>query len=239
MSEVAAPETLWLPPRQLQLRDPAKWEDMILPEEYTDDRGLIVPSQLIEVVKGSVDPTYEWPDGLSIHHLYWPASWYSYEDTPDCRRSSGTFRQLPIHKALLPRVFENWLHAITVPPNVPEPDVIQFRIDAWNVAKDLFQTARETIAHEKLARRRRAYVATNPHVLKTDFNGFDKIGEEYIQEEYERNFRGWDQILERYEEIPEEFRLIEIDQPIDVIAKSLGKLVAPKSLVLTRAASCN
>lgn len=239
MSEVAAPETLWLPPRQFQLRDPAKWEDMILPDEYTDDRGLIVPSQLIEAVKNSIDPSYVWPESLSIHHLYWPASWYPYDDNPDSRRSAGTFRQLPLHKALLPRVFENWLHVITVPPDVPDSETIQFRIDAWNVAQDLFQTARETIAHEKLARRRRAYVAANPHVLRADFNGIDKIGEEYIQEEYERNFRGWDQILERYAEIPEEFRLVQIDQPVEFIAKSLGKLVAPKSLILTRAASYN
>lgn len=228
-----------MPPRHFQLRDPTKWEDMILPEEYTDDRGLIVPSQLIELVKESVKPDYGWPRVFSTHHLYWPAAWYSFDDNPNPHYSSGAFRQLPIHKARLPRVFENWLHVITVPPPVPEPEVMQYRIDAWRVARDLFRTARETVRHERLAFRRRAYIAANPEVLREEFNGIDKIGEEYIQDAFERNFRSWDKILERYEEIPEEYRLTPIDQPVESIATNLGELVAGQSLILTKAASSN
>lgn len=230
----AAHESPWLPPRDLQLIDPHK-EKIDTP---VDARGIIDISQLVTNVKATVDSSYVWPDGLSVHHLYWPGSAYSHENDENAVDAS-VFRNLPIHKALLPRVFENWLHRITLPPDVPDPEVMQYRIEAWNIAKDLFQSARETVLHDKLTRQRRAYITTNPEVLKAEFNGEDRIGEEYIQSEYEKNFRGWEYVCKRHERIPEEFRLLQLDGPPEVLARNLGKLVVPRSLQLVRAVAGN
>lgn len=230
MSLAPDKESLWLPPLESQLINPAT-EKIDTP---VDERGLIDIPQLITDVKATVDPDFEWPSALSIHHFYWPSAAYPYETGHHNSTSAGTFRNLPLHKGLLPRVFENWLHKVTLPPEVPEAEVMQYRIEAWSIVKDLFKTARETVVHEKLARRRREYIAANPEVLKVEFNGEDHIGEEYIQLAYEKNFRGWEQIRERHERIPQEFRLIQLDRPPTEIASSLGKLAVPKSMKLVR-----
>lgn len=234
MGNVAAPESLWLPPHEFQLRDPHKWEDLVLPEEYTDERGLIEPYRLIQAVKSSIDPAYDWPQKLSVHHLYWPANWYFETEGPEQPGNPRKFRELPIHKALLPRVFENWLHLITVPPDVPDPEVRQHRMEAWSVAKDLFSAARETMAHERKSRRRIANVEKG--VITPKAKG-DPYGEEWIVDEFIKNFRGLGYLLERHENVPPEFRLVDLDAPFTDVARQLGKVVMPKSLKLTRTAS--
>lgn len=227
----AVNENLWLPPPDARLINPEK-EKIKTP---IDERGLIDTQKLISEVKATIDTGFEWPTGLSIHHLYWPKFWYNemsiYYDS-DCPR---TFRELPIHKALLPRVFENWLHLITTPPEIPSSEVMHYRLEAWQVAKSLFQSARNNISHQKLAKNRRSYIKTNPSVLKAEFNGVDCIGEEYIASVFEKNFRSLEEAQQQNESIPAEFRLIETDMPTEIIARNLGKLVVPQSMRLVRA----
>jgi hypothetical protein len=207
---------------------------MVLPSEYTDERGLIDHSRLIELVKSSVDPEYEWPKKLSVHHLYWPAAWYPHLQDAEEPVNPAAFRQLPIHKALLPRVFENWLHQITIPADMPDSEVMQYRIEAWRVAEDLFKMASGVILNEKRSRRRRASVEAGLVTPKTED---DRIGEDYIVGEFIKDFRGFGYLLERHENLPPEFRLIELDGTVSSVAKRLGKIVMPRSLILKRAAA--
>lgn len=218
-----------LPPREARLIDP-KQEKIPTP---LDERGLIDVSHLIVDVKATVNQSYEWPPGLSVHHIYWPGFWYPYEkgDT----RSPGTFRNLPIHKALVLRTFENWLHLVTLPPKIPEVEVMENQIEAWTVAKELFKAARKTVQWQRLARRRRELIAANPNIVDEGFNGEDIIGEEVMHEIFEKNFRGLETQLARQERIPAEFRLIDLETSPQRIARDLGKLVIPRSLQLVRA----
>jgi hypothetical protein len=215
-----------LPPFDARLIDPSK-ERIDTP---VDDRGLIDVDQLIQAVQETVDPEYLWPHSLSIHHFYWPEASYPYDKSVDAVSNPAIFRDLPRNKGLVPRVFENWLHQVTLPPPTPNPEVMSYRVEAWRVAKSLYLNARDTVRWEKRARRRAEYVQQNPGVLKEEFDGEDIIGEEAIQDILDHYFRGAEHNVARLERIPPEFRLFDPSKPIQALATELGQLVVPKHL---------
>lgn len=223
--------SLWLPPRDAWLIDPHK--DKL--DTTTDDRGLVIVPDLIQAVKETIDPTYEWSSTgpNDRHHLYWPETAYSRWNSPLGIGDPATFRNLPIHIALVPRVFHNWLHTITRPPELPGAEIMALRVESWRVARGLFIAARKVYAHERLAYKRRENIANNAIQLRDDCEGEDAIGEEYIQDVFAKNFTSWEYQYERNEKLPEEFRVhgIEDARPAE-LAKPLGKLVGPRALYL-------
>jgi len=221
----------FLPPPEVRLLDPFK--DGKIPT-HTDDRGLVDVARVIEDVRATIDPSYEWPPGLSVHHFYWPESVYPARPVGTTYNLS-TFRNLPIHKGLVLRSFENWLHLVTEPPPLPEPEVIDYRVEAWSVARDLFRTARTTVQWERRARRRRELIAANPGVVPADFDGADIIGEEIMHEVLEKYFRGFQRHAERHQAIPQEHQIVDLSKSPREVAAALGKLVGPPSLRLVRA----
>lgn len=217
-----------LPPQEVWLINPKR--DKF--ETPVDDRGFVDVPVLIQAVKDSIDPEYEWPTNLSVHHLYWKEEWYS---SSFIGMNAQKFRELSIHKALLPRVFENWLHATTIPPDVPHPELMQARIKSWAVASDLFHSVRNAVQWERLARRRAMFVSANPEVLPKDFNGEDIIGKEVLAEIMAKNFGGIEIHLERLQAIPEEDRLIDPELGHEQLAIRLGKIIVPGYQKLTSA----
>jgi hypothetical protein len=175
-----------------------------------------------------------WPNDLSVHHFYWPAAWYPYDRAMVSAENPALFRNLPIHKGLVLRTFENWLHKITLPPEMPEKEVMVYRVDAWLVARDLFKMARTTVQWEKRARRRRELIIENPAIIKEGFNGIDVIGEEVMHEVLEKHFRGFEHQLQKQEKIPEEFRLLDITGTPRQVATDLGKIMTRSSLRLVQ-----
>jgi hypothetical protein len=218
-----------LPPEEVWLINPKtdKFETPV------DGRGFIDVPVLIQAVKDTIDPEYVWPKNLSVHHLYWKEDWYS---SRFMGMDAQKFRNLSPHKALVPRVFENWLHAVTIPPDVPDPFMMQQRIEAWTQARSLFDSAREVIRWERRARRREVLIEENPAVLPAEFNGEDKIGREIISRILGKHFTGFAMNVNRFLSLPEEHRPLEqlSDSPHDV-ANLLGKLVVPQTLKLTSA----
>lgn len=196
-----------------------------------DERGLVDIHTLIDQVKATVDPNYIWPKHASIHHFYWPETWYKmpYHEPYE---NPAAFRNLPINKGLVPRVFENWLHQITIPPVLPEREVRAYTVEAWFVARDLFRMARKTVQWQRIAERRRQLIADNPTIVTEGFNGTDIIGEEIMHEIFEKNFRGVTRHIERNAQLPEAFRLLPITEEPATIAQALGKIIVPRSLKL-------
>lgn len=198
-----------------------------------DERGLVDIATLISAVKATVDSDYEWSSGVSVHHFYWPGSNYPY-DSSSATYNKSTFRNLPIHKGLVLREFENWLHLTTLPPPMPDEEIRRHRVESWIVARDLFKMARKTVRWERQTRRRRELIAKNPHIVAEGFNGEDVIGEEIMQEILDKNFRGFERQLHRNERIPAEFRLVRLDTTPDKIARRLGQVVMPRTLLLAK-----
>jgi hypothetical protein len=120
-----------------------------------------------------------------------------------------------------------------LPSPIPSLEVRSYRVDAWLVARDLFKMARKTVQWEKKMRRRRELIHDNPAIVDEGFDGVDIIGEECMQEVLERNFRGFLYQLERQKHIPEEFRIIDLDDSPQRIATQLGSIATKKSLQLS------
>lgn len=220
-------EPSWLPPREF-------WR---LPDEPietpVDERGIVDIERLVEQVKSTIDPEYTWHQADSTHHFYWPAALYPHEEkwTSDKKTySTGRFRELPIHKGELPREFENWLHLVTLPPAVPDREVMQYRTEAWRVAVNLFSSARRVVLWEKRAEKRSNYVRRHPEVIM--FDDEDMFAREYIADIIDKQFRGVERHMSELERVPPEFRLVEPCDSPQELATSLGRFVARRSLQL-------
>lgn len=225
-------ESLWLPPREY-------WQ---LPDEPletpVDERGLVEVATLIELVKGTVDPAYAWQRSDSTHHFYWPEAHYSYGDVwMDAGKtySSGRFRDLPINKGELPREFENWLHIVTRPPAAPNKEVMQYYVEAWRVAVNLFSSVRRVVLWEKRAEKRARFAERNPGVVSYDEG--DVYGREYMAEIIEKKFRGVERHMNDLQRVPQEFRLVEPTDSPRELATRLGEFVGRRSMKLRRLVS--
>ena len=137
MSGVDILQTDGLPPENVWLVDPRdpNFERLATP---VDERGLIEISKLVEAVKTTIDQKYKWQGPNDVHHFYWPEHNYPHDDARSRNTSRQVFHNLPIHKGLVPRVFHNWLHSVTEPPEMPDREVMTYRVEAWDVAKYLF-----------------------------------------------------------------------------------------------------
>lgn len=220
------PDIFTLPPPNVRLIKPG---EMI--ETPIDKHGLIIIPQLLSAVRATIHPDFDWLDtplNPSVHHVYHPENDYSRE-LIDGTFSEAKFRNLPPNKVRVPRVFENWLHEITIPAPKPSQKVMRYEVEAWNVAKDLFRVAREAIKSERQARDRREDVAARPHILKPEYEGQDINGEEFFQKVFDKIYWSLEEHSRRLNRIPPEFRLIHIGEEPEKFAPRLGRLVIHNS----------
>lgn len=217
-----------LPPPEVWLINPFR-EQLITP---VDDRGLIIVDQLIADVKATIDPAYTWPGGTEIHHLYYLSSRYPDDKSVSPEDNPSVFRNLAVHKAVMPRIFEAWLHEIMIPAAVPTLEVRRNRVLSWWTARNLFKAAQEMLTWEERVRIRRLDVAVNPERVE-EFEGVDIYGELYMRQIMEDNFDRLFSHLIKNEEIPPEFRLIKAEDP-EAIVTELGRFASNKSLNLTQ-----
>lgn len=196
--------SLHLPPRELWLFNPEV--DGKLPTPI-DERGLVDTPTLINLMKLTVEPGYNWQSQfVDVHHLQWPDRWYprsnQNEDSPH------VFRNLAVSKVIVPRVFHNWIHRTTEPPAMPSEEVMQYRIDAQRVAIALFRSVRSA----KTAARRQ------------------KLDETQFESLLTQRFDGFASTYETARQMPKEFQLIdyanhELETTADMlrIGTKLGK----------------
>jgi hypothetical protein len=221
-------ELIGFPPRDTWLVNP----DTDKIDTPVDDRGFVDVDRLIQAVKATIDPSYQWPDKINEHHFYWEEEWY-HSQLIGARALH--FRELPVHKALLPIEFHCWLHRITIPPDVPDPELIRIRNMSWGVAKDLFNSSREYVRFEKRVRRRAELIERKPEILPVHFGGIDRAGQEYIEQMSQKHFEGIRMTLDRLDLIPEEDRFVDIDAEPHEIAATLGRIIVPVAMKLTNA----
>lgn len=183
-----------------------------------DERGLVDIGQLMEGVRSYIVPTFLWPDCPSEHHLYWLASWYTQtEKETNGEIPAGRFRELPINKIDMPRMFHTVLHHVTLPPKMPDPEIMRFQIEAWNVVSNLF------VAVSKRARLMRA---VGRHLTQQQLTVEREIvARKFMEERSARLFGGIAMHLEALEKIPEEHRPVDINASDDEILQSVGRVI--------------
>jgi len=201
-------ESLWLPPLDAQLINPKK-EKIPTP---VDEYGLVKVGELIDNVKATVDPSYEWRQSFpDRHHFYWIAA-----NFPDIREEGVTnpreFRELSTHKGYMFREFHNWIHEATIPPARPSEEVMRQVIDGYLATIGLYSAARTIVGVERRIKR--------------------EIDREKHLEKIQQSFA-------KLAVVPEALQVAKVEPHADLhtIANTLGKVVGSKFLVLKRRAA--
>lgn len=203
-----------LPPRDTWIYDP-KINGRL--ETPLDERGLVDLDRLVVLAKQTIDPDFTWQSNENdVHHLQWPAAAYKNQRAV---HDGYQFRELVNRKAYVPRLFHNWIHLITEPPPVPDEEVMHYSIDAQRVAMSLARTAS----------------------LATQLTRRPGISQRELIHGLDMQFERYNLYMDNAREVPEEFRLIAINQieayvPEDLLAvnKKLGRLAIDRVPVIQR-----
>lgn len=163
-------------------------------ETPVNEHGLVDLDQLKELGQATVDRSYDWTSRTDVHHLQWPRANYLDDEL------KNTFRELAWRKVAVPRKFHNWLHRLTVPPELPNEEVMRNAIEAERVAHALAQTAGRAV---RLTR-----------IKKIPENALELRLEQTL-EEYQRH-------AEAARKIPGEFQVL---QPSDLEVASIEDLL--------------
>jgi len=217
-----------LPPRELWLIDPGEKVDTPI-----DSRGLVDIDASVALVKSLIAEGYTWGGGVDVHHFQWYSNLYPYIQNSTV--NPANFRDLPPHKGLLPREFHNFIHAVTLAPPVPDEEVMYYRSEGWRVASSLFNQTRELLKQERQWRRHvQRIISQNPDLGEEGFDKLERVDQETMNEILAKDFKGIDIHLARNEQLPEEFRFFDSNEPAIKVAGRLGKIIMPRHLKLTK-----
>ncbi|PLS81748.1 hypothetical protein CYG49_01210 [Candidatus Saccharibacteria bacterium] len=219
---ISTPKPEWLPPRDALLIDPTK-EKIPTP---VDANGLVIVSQLVRDVRATVDPSYEWPTLFpDDHHLYHYHADYPSIEEPG-RVNPRVFCNLPINRRMMPRNFHNLIHLVAERPAVPSEEVMAYRIQAYEISRGLFVSARWLIQLERMAERRLRQARQN------EIDGRE-VCLKGLRVSIDRHRANIDRHLELVQTIPPELHIVPIDseQRVERIARNLGKFVAKKRII--------
>jgi len=233
---VTMPQVDTMPP--LEIRQPDFQKKKIEKiETPLDHRGLVDVPRLIEMVKATVDPSYDWSGPSNTHHFYWPESKYTNTKVPNVDTTYARFRDLPVHKGWMPVVFHNWLQHVTLPSPVPKPEAIAYRTESWRVAEQLFKRAQtQGFRYErKLAQQRRELLKENPE-LKREAAGQSKIAQAVMYGTLEQFFLDLDEpAVSQVRGLLSEVCAVEHIYDAKELAKGLGSVITGRSIELVPA----
>lgn len=171
-----------LPPLDAWRVDPEKLQRFYAP---TDDRGFVLPDETVATILELFEDDYEWPIKAEeptmrpdIHHFQWYARLYGSENFQG-RTIPWRFRELPSRKGLIPRQFHNVLHEITLPPAMPKYRDMEQHVEAYALARRLFESAGRTMEVQALFRKHPEAFAAN------------SVANEIIVAAFDRQFKGY------------------------------------------------
>jgi hypothetical protein len=128
----------------------------------------------------------------------------------------------------MPREFENWLHVVSLPPRLPEEEVMRGFVESWKVNHGIFKACREVVLWERRTERLRDRDVPLKGYKQLESDDSDAL--ECLANIVAKRSRGLERQLNDLERIPQEFRLVEsINNPSD-LGKMLGKFVMPRAL---------
>lgn len=111
----------------------------------TFPNGIVDHQKLIENVSALVSDNYHWrAPFFDEHHLHWKGYYYN----PGLHGDSTIpkqFRDLNIHKLWIPREFHDFIHAVTLPPDVPHFDVMAESVEEYRHKEYMYTISNEVI----------------------------------------------------------------------------------------------
>jgi hypothetical protein len=216
-----------LPPPDFWLEDPYKiWCPTIV-----DDRGIPQPDETLSQILSLLAPEYRGIKDINKNHFAYPGSLYP--NTPYEAVNPHEYRnQTPLTR-LMPIDIHNFLHLVLEPSTPPPKEVMSESIEAWQKAKRLFNQARAIKRADELYATRIRNLRNNPGI-KEKIGESDDTDLEYLLSNIDNRLRGFEDRIEAYESVPEEFRPVNIDSDLEPvmlaeqIVSVLGKVVLPQ-----------
>ena len=206
-----------LPAKEFWLEQPRDYR--IVPRQT--DKGLVDDKALIADVQATISPEYVWPGKPDRHHLYWPRA--DYVTAHNLNPKAYLFREHGSNVIRVQRVFHNWIHAISEIPPMPDPEVMQYTLRAWEVVGDFFGAVRQTVNHQRLFGREEARRG-----------GYSDDQKEMIRDIMLRELGGIIMHLDALQTIPEDYWPFRPDIRIQIAAGRVGQVLTKGYLNRTR-----
>ncbi|MDO8335220.1 MAG: hypothetical protein Q7T74_00335 [Candidatus Saccharibacteria bacterium] len=194
--------------------------------------GLVKKAALEKLVKKEFDTQYpespeKWFSYQTQHHLNWPKVSYasgSVSDLTEIQKLRRDFRALELNKLSIGRLPHDILHEMTLPPDMPDDDVMYFIREYAHLGSVAFRSAMWVIKLDRQLRRLRGELPSQGE------NGTAKSRQRAIG----RNLHKYYESVEGLANIPEELHIVKIDpnKSLRVVARSLGPLVLKPQLAL-------
>jgi hypothetical protein len=158
----------------------------------THENGIVDHEALIREVGALVSRTYRWKAPyFDEHHLHWRAYYYN----PGFHEGSTIperFRDLSTHKLWVPREFHNFIHAVTLPPDVPAMEVMEQSIEEYRFNNHIYTLSSQAINLKERSERsiplpgdgNRVRDPTSKRIMQNGL--YEKRRQEFIQEIEER-----------------------------------------------------
>lgn len=117
-------------------------------EPPIDDRGVVNIFATVELALSLVDSDYIWsrddpePD---VHHFVWERDWYHPRHYGGSTIPRDYRDKISFHKGYMPRTLHDFIHATIAAPKVPDFSVMEARVRDYEVALELFESARGAV----------------------------------------------------------------------------------------------
>ena len=208
-----------LPAQEFWLEDPATYKI----EVKLNSKGLVDDKALIADVQSTIHPDFIWAGRADRHHLYWPrADYVTMQQTSESK--AYAFRMVGTNVIRVQRVFHNWIHAITLPPPMPEPEVMQYSLETWEIMGNFYKAVRQTVNHQrKFAREEQRRIS-----------GYSEQGKELVRTSLSRELSGVIMHLEALENVPEEYWPFRRDAKVRFAAGRVGQVIKDGYMNRTR-----
>jgi predicted component of type VI protein secretion system len=114
---------------------------------------------------------------------------------------------------------------------VPEEEVMAQKIEAYEAASTLFSVARSIVQWQKKVRLQRMFNTTNEYAAYHNNTPEKRDRDKKYNRHMGRDFaRGFKMHLDRYNEVPPDFRLIETGGSADKVVSELGRVLGARAL---------
>lgn len=198
------PESPFIPPLEVRTYD--LYKKGRLPTPTNTVTGITDRAALVNLVKGTVIPGYDWTSShvprpkRTRHHLSWPHAWY--EGLEDLRNHGSL-------SASMPQLAHNWAHEVTYPAEPPTKEAAHNYVEAYN----LMDAMQATVKYPSVLAR---------ETLKINFEVFGAIEDEQLeilraeieedkQIDLEHQLETFSKLFEAAKAGPKEFQVVNYD----------------------------
>jgi hypothetical protein len=150
--------------------------------------GVVDHEKLMELMRGLVDPDYKWQAPFfDEHHLHWFAHRYETSFQPN-EMLASEFRDMAINRMWVPRQFHDFVHAVTIPPDVPSLEQMRASVKDFRRKSYIYRISNDAITiTERLNRVKRhdnrgdiMYIDPETKSITRDIGLLDQWREEFI-----------------------------------------------------------